>query len=118
MNVRLIAIWLLAAALIGGLFWREQAQLAEHDPRLSTGSDGIVMLTAEWCGYCRKQEQLFARAGVRYTALDVDSDAGDLAFRAVRGRAVPITVVGQQLIRGYDVPGLRSALQPLGYSLP
>ena len=23
------------------------------DPRHGTGSDGIVMLSADWCGYCR-----------------------------------------------------------------
>ena len=118
MSSRVVALWLLAVGLIGAVIWREQARVAQYDPRLATGDDGIVMLTAEWCGYCRKQEQLFERAGVRYTALDVDSEAGGLAFRAVRGRAVPITVVGQKLIRGYDLPGLRDALRPLGYSLP
>ena len=36
------------------------------DPRLQTGESGIVMLAAEWCGYCRKQQKDFELAGVRY----------------------------------------------------
>jgi len=113
-----IALWLVAVAVLATAIWRERAAVAQHDPRLSTGESGIVMLTAEWCGYCRRQQQMFARAGVRYTALDIDTDAGDLAYRALSGRGVPITVIGQQVIRGFDVKRLREHLQPLGYSLP
>ena len=109
---------LLAAGLMVALWlWRDHSALKAHDPRLSTGTDGVVMLTAEWCGYCRQQIRLFDAAGVRYTALDVDTDAGDRAYRALRGRGVPLTVVGQTLVRGFDLDRLRAALAPLGYTL-
>lgn len=108
---------LLVGVLVALVMLREHEAVAAHDPRLRTGASGIVMLSAEWCGYCRRQEAQFAQAGVRYEALDIDTDAGDQAYRALRGRGVPLTVVGQDVIRGYDVDALRERLAPLGYTL-
>lgn len=111
-------VWLLLIGLaVALLMLREHKAVAAHDPRLRTGETGIVMLTAEWCGYCKRQEAQFQRAGVRYEALDVDTEAGDQAWRALRGRVVPMTVVGQDVIRGYDIEALRERLAPLGYTL-
>ena len=90
---------------------------AANDPRLRTGERGIVMLTAEWCGYCRKQEALLAAAGVSYEALDVDTDKGALALEALDGSGVPLTVIGQDVIHGFDPDALRAALAPLGYRI-
>jgi len=107
----------LVGVLVALIVVREQRALAEHDPRLRTGESGIVMLTAEWCGYCRRQEALFERAGVRYEALDIDTDEGDKAYRALSGRGVPLTVIGQDTVRGFDLDALRERLLPLGYEL-
>lgn len=86
-----------------------------NDPRSSTGKDKVVMLAAEWCGYCRRQQADFARAGVRYTVLDVDTPAGDLAMQALAARGIPVTVIGQDVVRGYNPEALNKRLTPLGY---
>ena len=118
MNLRnLLLLLALGAALWGGFSWwqgREQV-LHPDDPRLLTGDNGIVMLAAEWCGYCRKQQKDFEMAGVRYRVLDVDTDEGHRAAQALGTRGVPVTVVGQQVIHGYDTASLKSNLAPLGY---
>jgi glutaredoxin len=111
-------VWLLLIGLaLALLMLREHKAVAANDPRLYTGESGVVMLTAEWCGYCRRQEAMFERAGVRFEALDIDTEIGEQAYRALRGRGVPLTVVGQHVIRGYNVDALRSKLAPLGYTL-
>lgn len=111
-------VWLLLIGLAFALLMlREHKAVAANDPRLHTGDSGVVMLTAEWCGYCRRQEAMFERAGVRYEALDVDTEAGEQAYRALSGRGVPLTVVGQDVIRGYNVEALQTRLAPLGYTL-
>ncbi|MGY0561761.1 glutaredoxin family protein [Luteimonas sp. A277] len=114
------ALWILALiALIGGiLHFRGESGVAElhpDDPRNSTGGDRIVMLAADWCGYCRKQQAEFSRANVRYRILDVDTEEGDRAMRAVGARAVPVTIIGQDVVRGYNVAILDEKLTPLGY---
>ncbi len=113
------SVWiLLLLAVLGGawqLWPREPAALHPDDPRVHTGDDRIVMLAAEWCGYCRKQQKAFERAEVRYRVLDVDTPDGDRAMRALGARGVPTTVVGQHVVHGYDTAGLQQKLEPLGY---
>ncbi len=114
------ALWLLLLiALAGGaysLLTREKAPtLRPGDPRLETGDARIVMLAAEWCGYCRKQRQDFERANVRYRVLDVDTPEGDRAAQALGTRSVPVTVIGQSVVHGYQTAALQKKLAPLGY---
>lgn len=113
--------FLLILGITGGLcawWWQHrQPELHPDDPRAATGHTGIVMLAADWCGYCRRQRGDFERAGVRYRVLDVDTEAGERAMRAIGARGVPVTVVGQAVIRGYDTLALDRTLAPLGYDV-
>lgn len=112
----LVAAALLAAIAAAGVAgWR---WLASNDPRNATGDDGIVMISADWCGYCRSQRALFDAAGVSYRIIDADSRDGQLAMFVLGARGVPVTVVGQQVVRGYDIDRLRTLLAPLGHDLP
>lgn len=112
---------LLIAGIAGGLYawWsgHRGAELHPDDPRIATGEAGIVMLAAEWCGYCRKQQGDFERAEVRYRVIDIDTEAGDRAMRALGARGVPVTVIGQAVVRGYDTAALDGNLAPLGYDV-
>jgi len=85
------------------------------DPRHHTGDDGIVVLAAGWCGYCKQLEYDFGRAGVKYTRLDVDQPDGAAAAQAIGRRGVPQTIIGQRVISGYDMFRIRELLEPLGY---
>lgn len=114
------AMWLLlVVGLAGGLHaWHQRGAgdgLRPDDPRLQTGDTRIVMLAADWCGYCRKQQGDFERANVRYHVLDVDTPEGERAMRALGARGVPVTVIGQNVVRGYDTASLDRHLSPLGY---
>lgn len=110
---------LLVIGLAGGVhaYLRKSGPevLEPGDPRLETGDARIVMLAAEWCGYCRKQQGDFERANVRYRVLDVDTPQGDRAMQAVGARGVPVTVIGQNVVRGYNTAQLDRHLTPLGY---
>jgi glutaredoxin len=112
------AIVLLLVGLAGAfLHLRAGAEPALHpdDPRIATGDDQVVMLAADWCGYCRRQQAEFERAQVRYRVLDVETPEGDRAMRALGAKGVPVTVVGQTVIRGFDTEALQASLTPLGY---
>ena len=113
--------FLLIVGLAGGLYawWSKdrQPELHPDDPRTATGEAGIVMLAAEWCGYCRKQQGDFERAQVRYRVVDIETEEGDRAMRAIGARGVPVTVIGQHVVRGYDTAALDQRLTPLGYDV-
>lgn len=113
------ALWILMLlALIGAfLHFRGAGETELHpdDPRNATGDARIVMLAAEWCGYCRKQQKDFELANVRYRVLDIDTPEGDRAMQALGARGVPVTVIGQDVVQGYDTAALDRKLAPLGY---
>lgn len=102
---------------VGAMLGMGPEQLHPDDPRQLTGETKIVMLAAEWCGYCRKQQQDFEQAKVRYHVLDVDTPEGERAARALGSRGVPVTVIGQNVIHGYQTDALKEKLTPLGYSI-
>lgn len=110
--------WLVLVVVAGALLHvRGDAQASLHadDPRHLTGEDRIVMLAAQWCGYCRRQRKEFDAADVRYKVLDIDTPQGERALHAIGARGVPVTVIGQDVIRGYDTAALQEKLTPLGY---
>jgi glutaredoxin len=129
------ALWvLLIAGAAGGVHWwltdgsagrglgpatatPAPESLSPDDPRRITGDKRIVMIAADWCGYCRKQQRDFERAGVRYRVLDYDQAEGKSASRALGTRGVPITVIGQQVVHGYRPEELDAHLRPLGYDV-
>jgi glutaredoxin len=111
-----LGLAVLAVLVLGAAY--ASRQVSANDPRFRTGSEGIAMITADWCGYCRKQEAQLRAGKVPYEAIDHDSTEGQLAMAALGARGVPVTIVGQQVVRGYDPEHLRDALAPLGHHLP
>lgn len=114
-------LWLLMIiGVLGGLYsWMQRPQPVEllaDDPRVHTGEQGIVMLSADWCGRCRKQQSDFEHANVRYRTI-FDTAQGQRAAQAQGVRSVPATVIGPQLVRGYDTAALDQKLTPLGYDI-
>ena len=127
--MRVTTVLWIAAALTAGTIGFQQVkphlagmfddtpQLHPNDPRMATGTDRIVMLSAEWCGYCLKQRKAFELANVRYRLLDVDTPEGDRAMQALQTGGVPVTIVGQDVIYGYQPEAVKTRLAPLGYRL-
>jgi mycoredoxin len=109
---------LLLAALAGGLYLQSRLSISQFDPRKTTGVDGIVLLSAEWCGYCQALREDLDDMGVSYRELDIETDVdGRSAFDAVKGRGVPVLVVGQDIIYGYDPQRSRELILAAGHSL-
>jgi hypothetical protein len=55
--------------------------------RPAADSTGIVIYTTTWCGYCA----------------------------ALRGRGVPVSVIGPDIVHGFDLDSINSALAGLGH---
>ena len=92
--------------LFGGAVAAERALAYSHDPRRNNPSDNVIILTTSWCPYCMSLRQHLADRGVHYTDLDIEKTTeGRWAHRAVNGRGIPITIVGDQVIRGLGEPG-------------
>jgi glutaredoxin len=76
----------------------------------------IKMYSTDWCGYCRKARDFFARQGIRYTELDVDkSPAARAEYQRMGARGVPVILVGTQRMNGYSEERLAAMLKAAGY---
>ena len=54
---------------------------------------------------------MLSREGLPFTAHNVDEDEGAYDELIARGwRTVPVTVFGDQVVKGYDVPALTAAI--------
>lgn len=107
-------IWFVVAVMFGILHLYATRGGSAHDPRKDTGSDGIVMLSATWCGYCDALRKDLDGMGVAYRELDIDG-AGAAAFDAVNARGVPVLIVGQDVVYGYDPDRARQLIASTGH---
>jgi len=56
-------------------------------------------------------KELLSREGLTFTAHNVDEDDRAYDELIARGfRTIPVTVFGDQIVKGYDVPALTAAI--------
>jgi glutaredoxin len=107
---------LIFAILLGLTVGGQHALAFTHDPRRGNPADSVVILTAPWCGHCMVLRETLAKNRIPYTDIDVEKSAqGRWAFAALRGTGVPITVVGDQIVRGTDWYRIESLLHEAGF---
>jgi glutaredoxin len=76
----------------------------------------VKMLATSWCGYCARARAYLNSRGIPFEELDVEKSArGKQEYRALKGRGVPIILVGDQRMNGYDQARLEGMLRAGGH---
>jgi len=71
----------------------------------------VVMYTTPSCGYCHRAKAYFNQRGIRFTERDVTrSSRARSQFKALNGRGVPLIVIGDQRIPGFNKAAIDRAL--------
>lgn len=111
-----LAAWL-AVALVagfGGFSWLTRG--AQVPPvfcpeATSPATDTVIMLSASWCGYCRRAREFFVREGIAYCEYDIETSAtGARRHAALGARGVPVILVRGQTLFGFSPAPVLSAL--------
>jgi mycoredoxin len=110
------------AVLFGLTVGTDQALAYVYNPTRNNPSDSVIVLTASWCGYCESLRRHLLEQKIPYTELDVDhTTEGRFGFKAVRATGIPVTIIGQHVIRGVGKKGtwveIDTALKGAGYPL-
>jgi glutaredoxin len=106
----------LAAALALLLLGLDRYAAFAHRP--GPASKSVAIYTTAWCPYCARLRASLAASNIPFVEHDVETSLqGQLGFWTLRGRGVPVSVIGPEVIYGYDVARLSGALQNLGYRL-
>jgi glutaredoxin-like YruB-family protein len=80
-------------------------------------TEGVVIYTTTWCGYCKKAKAYLKKKGVDFVEKDIEKDqdaAQELAQKAaaanVMPQGVPVIDVHGKLILGFDEAAIAAAL--------
>lgn len=87
------------------VLWPGSGDRAVAQARGLVGNDRVVMFSTRHCGYCERLRGDLRRAGIEWTERDVESSTvNHNAWRALGGRGVPLTLVDDTVVSGYN-PG-------------
>lgn len=79
------------------------------------GKGRVRMLTTTWCGYCKLARAHLSGKGIPFEDLDVEKSVqGRQEYSALKGRGVPIILVGDQRMDGFDQATLDKMLRAAG----
>ena len=109
-----IVILVSIAFLSGG--WREAQQylyeltLPEGHGRQVAGP--VIVYTTQWCPYCMKARSYLNRHRFHYVEYDIEASAENREkFRELRGRAVPLIIVGDRRMHGFSPQSFEALLR-------
>ena len=94
-------------------YWDSLSGMFFPTPVPALRSDAtVIMYGAQWCGYCAKARAFFQSKGVAFREYDIEQSAeARQQFEALGGRGVPLIVINQKLIRGFDQRRIIAALR-------
>lgn len=92
-----------------------------HDPEFMTGDYSsqlaesgarVVLLGTKWCGFCEKTRKHLTGLHVDYADLDIEnSPVAAEMHRKLGAKGVPVLLIGNRQIRGFQPKAIDAALQ-------
>ena len=74
--------------------------------------DKVVIYGTTWCHTCDKAKHYFRKNNIPYVSYDVEKTrVGKMDFRLLRGKSVPIIIVGNKRMNGFSVSRFESLYQ-------
>ncbi len=79
------------------------------------GGPAVKILSTTWCGVCTKAKAYLSQKGVAFREYDVErSDTGKREYKRLNGKGVPIILVGDQRMDGFNRSKLEAMLRKDG----
>ncbi|MGC4116133.1 MAG: glutaredoxin domain-containing protein [Myxococcales bacterium] len=81
--------------------------------RIEPAKATAVVYSAEWCGACKETKAYLRSLGVTVEERDIEKDPkanAELVKLAGQDAGIPVTVIGQKVIGGFDQAALKAAL--------
>ncbi len=72
----------------------------------------VIMYSTRWCPYCKKAREYFKRHQINYVEYDIEASATNLeSFRALNGNGVPLILVGERRMQGFNPQSFEALLK-------
>ncbi len=105
-------------ALIALILATDRLVVWRFNPLDSNPPKAVVLYSAAWCGLCAQIRSCLRASDVPFEERDVEkSMRASAEWWALRVRGVPATLVGSELVYGFDTKKLTSTLGDAGFSV-
>jgi len=72
-------------------------------------STRVVMYSTSWCGYCKQAAKHFRKNNIPFVEYDIEkSERGAKEYKKLNGRGVPIILIGDQRMNGFNASSFDS----------
>ncbi|MEO1244158.1 MAG: glutaredoxin domain-containing protein [Pseudomonadota bacterium] len=101
--------------LIVGLYlhWDDIGDFFAGTPDYQSADAGVVLYATEWCGYCDKTRELFAKHDIPFVEYDIEkSSQAHKEYKRLGGRGVPLVNANGTIVHGYSPQRILAASRP------
>lgn len=94
----------LAVALLVFQKWDDINRYINPPPDYAAAHNGqVILYSTDWCPYCKKAKKLMEDNNIAYYEYDIEkSSEGRRQYKSLGGQGVPVLLIGQDVIRGYN----------------
>jgi mycoredoxin len=119
-----IAVGIIAAGIAAGYSARLVKDVVvppytsgDYSSYFPSADQRTILYTIKGCRYCAKTKAYFTEHHIQYLERDIaDSGIGSQQFHALKGESVPIVLIGNRLITGYNPSAFDAAISALSNS--
>jgi glutaredoxin len=109
----LIVFGILAVTILIFTFRFSASKVSCTDEIMAQKPD-VIMLSAWWCPYCHKARNYLLSNDISYCEYDMEhSKEGKKLYEEAGGRGIPVLLIGNQQINGFDEQSIEIALSEL-----
>ncbi len=109
----IVGLVIVSAAWAGRTLLNETVRIPSEAAASQTEPPEVYLYSTQWCGYCAAARSFLDQRGIRYTERDIEkSTSAHDDYRRLGGRGVPLIVIDDKIIYGYDEVRLRTLLAP------
>lgn len=74
----------------------------------------VIMLVAWWCPYCYQARRYLHKNNISHCEYDMEnSEEGKRLYKEVNGQSIPVLLIGNRQINGFDERSIEIALSEL-----
>ena len=82
-----------------------------ESPRVRPDPNTLTMYSTTWCGYCKRARAYLAANKIAYREIDIEaSKPNHEQFKAYGGKGVPMFLLGERRLRGFNEEGMAQFL--------
>lgn len=89
----------------------EPVNTVDCTPEIMARKPDVIMLGAWWCSYCYQAKRYFQKNDIDYCEYDMENtEAGRQLYNDSGGGAIPVMLIGEYRLQGFDEAQIEAAL--------